>query len=208
MRRSWLLRSALSSPRGVARFAPSSEGRWPLASRIFDWALFARRSLASFTVASVSRMAATWCSGVWPWPSGAFGSAFSASSSLTTSRAASPSAPRRSAAATPATAKKAKAKLKLNEATIHDDCVKDLQAYAPNGPRPWKLEGKCFRTGYSKHHATEVAESFTPFLIRLCTRVFASATKRKDKKEGKAERKGDARGGRDASIAPNAAPPG
>ena len=104
--------------------------------------------------------------------------------------------------------KKAKAKLKLNEATIHDDCVMDLQAYAPNGPRPWKLEGKCFRTGYSKHHATEVAESFTPFLIRLCTRVFASATKRKDKKEGKAERKGDARGGRDASIAPNAAPPG
>ncbi|KAH8091173.1 hypothetical protein JL720_6058 [Aureococcus anophagefferens] len=76
--------------------------------------------------------------------------------------------------------KKAKAKLKLNEATIHDDCVKDLQAYAPNGPRPWKLEGN----------------------------VFDFAKKRKDKKEGKAERKGDARGGRDASIAPNAAPPG
>ncbi|KAH8064977.1 hypothetical protein JL722_1868 [Aureococcus anophagefferens] len=101
--------------------------------------------------------------------------------------------------------KKAKAKLKLNEATIHDDCVKDLQAYAPNGPRPWKLEDKCFRTGCSKKHAAAVADSFTPFLIRLCTSVFDFAKKRKDKKEGKAERKGRAAA---APIAPNAAPPG
>ena len=96
--------------------------------------------------------------------------------------------------------KKPKIKIKLNENTVHADSKRHLSSYAADGPRPWQLDagGKCFRTGYSKARATTVADSFTPFPVRLLTKYLTPASSRE-------KRSGGPKGNKGASIKPGGA---
>ena len=82
----------------------------------------------------------------------------------------------------------------------------------------WDREDRAGASGWGRADGTPWSQKPKTGGFRIPTRSDVDAKKKrppkerrkfeKRKAEGKAERKGDARGGRDASIAPNAAPPG